>query len=256
MDLDWTQPWFAPWRDPGAMIADRIGAGESPQDALAAAAAAPVRFVAQKQLPAGMPYEQFIFETGQCPVRPGLHDFFNALVWMRFPRSKAALNRLQAAEIARVGIAARRGPVRDAITVFDENGALLQAPPALWEALEARAWRRLFVELRPLWREARLCIFGHALLEQLANPRKGLTAHVWRCDAALDSGASADAWLASRCTEEVLARKPFTPLPVLGVPGWWAGNENFSFYDDSLVFRPRKTPEATTTTTSAGPSRS
>jgi hypothetical protein len=256
MDIDWTQPWFTPWRDPGAMIAARIHAAALPHDALTAAAAAPVRFVAQEQLPAGTPYEQFIFETGQCPVRPGLHDFFNALVWMRFPRAKAALNRLQAAEIARHGIGARRGPVRDAITVFDENGALLQAPPALWEALEARAWQRLFVELRPLWRQARLWIFGHALLEQLANPRKGLTAHVWCGDAALDSGAAADAWLASRCTAEVLARKPFTPLPVLGVPGWWPGNENFSFYDDSLVFRPRKTPEATTTTTSAGPSRS
>ena len=34
----------------------------------------------------------------------------------------------------------------------------------------------------------------------------------------------------------------FTVLPVLGVPGWWAASENFSFYDDSLVFRPRRTP--------------
>ena len=31
-----------------------------------------------------------------------------------------------------------------------------------------------------------------------------------------------------------------TPLPVLGVPGWWPENENFSFYDDSFVFRPRR----------------
>src|SRR5688500_19105880 len=105
-----------------------------------------------------MPYEQFIFDTGQCPVRPGLHDFFNALVWLEFPRSKAALNRLQAQEIARRGIQARRGPVRDAITVFDENGALLQAPTPIWRALEGRAWRELFVELRPLWRQARLLV--------------------------------------------------------------------------------------------------
>ena len=111
------------------------------------------------------------------------------------------------------------------------------------------------MELRPLWREARLWIFGHALLEQLANPRKGLTAHVWCADAALASAAEADAWLAAHCTREALAAKPFTPLPVLGVPGWWAGNENFSFYDDSLVFRPRKTAEPITTT-SAGSSRS
>jgi hypothetical protein len=175
---------------------------------------------------------------------------------MRFPRAKAALNRLQAQEIARAGVPGQRGPVRDAITVFDENGALLQAPPPLWEALQQRQWRRLFVELRPLWREARLVIFGHALLEQLATPRKGLTAHVWRADAAFDdAGSATDAWLAGECSALRLAAKPFTPLPVLGVPRWWRENENFSFYDDSLVFRPRKTPVPITTTTSAGSSR-
>ncbi|MBK6004495.1 DUF3025 domain-containing protein [Ramlibacter ginsenosidimutans] len=254
--LDWSAPWLAPWREPGERVAAQVAAGRPQHAALNDAGAGPVRFVLQEELPAGRPYEQYIFETGQCPVRPGLHDFFNALVWMRFPRAKAALNRLQATEIARAGIGARRGPVRDAITVFDENGALLQAPPALWAALQERAWQRLFVELRPLWAQARLWIFGHALLEQLAVPRKGLTAHVWRADAALDSGAAADEWLAAQCTPQALAGKPFTPLPVLGVPGWWPGNEDFSFYDDSLVFRPRKTPEPTPTTTSAGSSRS
>lgn len=245
MQVDWAQPWFAPWRAPGEAVARRIGGGQPAHEALNAEGEAPVRFVAQEDLPAGTPYERFIFETRQCPVRPGLHDFFNGLVWLRFPRSKAAFNRLQAEAIARDGVGARRGPVRDAITVFDENGALLQAPPALWQALEDRAWQRLFVELRPLWAEARLWIFGHALLEQLAQPRKGLTAHVWRGDAALESVADADAWLAARCGAEALAGKPFTPLPVLGVPGWWNANENFSFYDDSLVFRPRKTSNIT-----------
>ena len=239
MDIAWAHPWYAPWRQPGEAIATRVAAGAAQHEALNAFAA-PVRFVPQEQL-CGAAYEQFIHATRQCPVRPGLHDFFNGLVWLRFPRAKSALNALQAQHIARDGIAARRGPVRDAITVFDENGALLCAPPALWEALVARDWRRLFVDLRPLWHEAHLWIFGHALLEQLAAPRKGLTAHVWRGDAVLDSQAAADAWLATRCVEEVLASKPFTPLPVLGVPGWWPENENFSFYDDSLVFRPRKT---------------
>jgi hypothetical protein len=254
--IDWLLSWFAPWQEPGRRLQAAVAAGHLLHEALAAAgAAAPVRFVPQERLPAGTPYEQFIFASGQVPVRPGLHDFFNGLAWLQFPRAKSALNRLQAAEIARTGIAARRGPVRDAITVFDENGALLQAPPPLWGALRARAWRRLFVELRPLWSEARLWIFGHALLEQLAAPRKGLTAHVWCADAVLDSPAAADAWLAGRCTPQALAAKPFTPLPVLGVPGWWPENENFSFYDDSHVFRPRKAPQATPTTTSAGPSR-
>ena len=256
MDVRWGEPWFAPWRDPGETVAQAVAAGRPPHEALDAAGPAPVRFVPQEALPAGMAYEQFIFATRQCPVRPGPHDFFNGLAWLRFPRAKSALNALQAQAIARDGVGARRGPVRDAITVFDENGALLAAPPPLWDALVAREWRRLFVDLRPLWREARFVVFGHALLEQLLHPRKGLTAHVWRSDAALDPGADADAWLAARCTEGALAAKPFTPLPVLGIPGWWRGNENFSFYDDSLVFRPRKTPERTTTTTSAGPARS
>jgi hypothetical protein len=252
--LDWRQPWYAPWRAAGEPVATRLAAGEALHAALNGNAPAPVEFVPQDALPAGMAYEQFIFETRRCPVRPGLHDFFNALVWRQFPRSKAALNRLQAQEIARRGIQARRGPVRDAITVFDENGALLQAPEPIWHALQARAWRELFVDLRPLWSGARLLVFGHALLEQLAFPRKPLTAHVWRGDAAMDSIADVDGWLAGRCTAQALAGKPFTPLPVLGVPGWWSGNENFSFYDDSLVFRPRKTTQDTTTT-SAGPVR-
>lgn len=265
--IDWSTPWFAPWGAPGEQVAARIAGGEALHEALNEApgeVASPVRFVPQDQLPSGTAYERFIFDTRQCPVRPGLHDFFNGLAWLRFARTKSALNRLQAHEIARAGVGARRGPVRDAITVFDENGALLDAPPALWDALLAREWRTLFVTLRPLWREARLLVFGHALLEKLVAPRKDLTAHVWRArapilqdaaSASADAPSTLDAWLADQCTGEALAGKPFTPLPVLGVPGWCSGNENFSFYDDSLVFRPRQGREPITTT-SAGPARS
>jgi hypothetical protein len=239
--VDWTSPWFAPWRTVGEPVAAALATGVPQHAALNAAAPAAVRFVPQDELPQHASYEQFIFDSGSCPVRAGLHDFFNGLVWLQFPQAKAALNRLQAQEIARSGIGARRGPVRDAITVFDENGALLEAPQPLWEALLAREWRLLFVELRPLWRQAQLLVFGHALLEQLAAPRKELTAHVWRAQAPLASLTAADRWLAGQCTADSLAGKPFTPLPVLGVPGWCPGNENFSFYDDSLVFRPRRT---------------
>ena len=244
MRLDWAQPWFAPWRGSGEAVAAQWEQGASLADALNARAAAPVRFVPQSQLPPGTAYEQFISETGCCPVREGLHDFFNGLCWGRFAQSKHALNRLQAAQIARDGIGARRGAVRDAITVFDENGALLAAPQPLWAALLARDWQRLFVTLRPLWNEARLTIFGHALLEKLAAPRKDLTAHVW-CEPAPADGL--DAWLATRLAGERLAAKPFTPLPVLGLPGWCAENVNFSFYDDSLVFRPPRASKPTMT---------
>lgn len=245
--VDWSAPWYAPWREPGERIARRVGEGAAVREALnePGGAMGVPSFVAQDDLPPGTPYERHIFETRRCPTRDNLHDFFNGLVWRKMPQAKSRLNALQAAEIAERGIATVRGPVRDAITVFDENGALLHAPEPLWQALLARQWRTLFVELRPLWAEASLLVFGHALLEKLVAPRKDMTAHVWRSPAppwSTDGQPLPDSWLAAQCTASVLSAKPFTPLPVLGVPGWCDGNQNFSFYDDSLVFRPARQP--------------
>jgi hypothetical protein len=199
---------------------------------------APVRFVGEGELAPGESYERHVFESGTCPTRENLHDFFNGLCWLALPLAKKRLNALQAAEIERAGVGARRGAVRDAITLFDENGALLHAPPALWEALLARQWRRLFIDLRPLWGQARLLVFGHALLEKLVRPRKEITAHVWRGPCPAPGLAEADGWLADQLTAERLALKPFTPLPLMGIPGWCAQSQAVSFYDDSLVFRP------------------
>jgi hypothetical protein len=196
-----------------------------------------VRFVPHGDLPTGMAYERYIFDSGACPTRLGLHDFFNGICWLRLPLAKRRLNALQAAELAVGATGPLRGPVRDAITVFDENGALLDAPAPLWDALLARDWQRLFIALRPLWAQARVLVFGHALLEKLVLPRKAITAHVWRGTAPLGDPAKLDAWLAGELSPGRLAAKPFTPLPLLGIPGWWPGNQNFSFYDDSLVFR-------------------
>lgn len=242
--IDWSAPWLHAWRPVGERVDGHVAAGCRVHEALArevgAGAAVAPRFVPQAALAPDTPYERHIFESGTCPTRDNLHDFFNGIVWLGMPLSKRRLNALQAAQIAARGIGQVRGPVRDAITVFDENGALLSAPEPLWQALLARQWRRLFVELRPLWCEARLLVFGHALLEKLALPRKDMTAHVWRSPAPDAGLAQLDAWLSSQFSAEALAGKPFTPLPVLGIPGWCAANEEFSFYDDALVFRPAR----------------
>ncbi|MFC5520522.1 DUF3025 domain-containing protein [Polaromonas jejuensis] len=238
--IDWRQPWLAGWREWGEPVAQAVADGLPLHEALNHRSAAPVRFVPQAALPPGEAYERYIFNSGLCPTREGLHDFFNGLCWMRFPRIKTRLNQLQAAEIAAAGVAPLRGPVRDALTVFDENAAFLLAPPPLWEALMGKDWQALFVALRPLWPQARLVLFGHALLEKLVYPRKPITAHVYLAPPAIDTIANLDAWLAADLGADKLAGKPFVPLPVLGVPGWWPENENFSFYDDSLVFRPRR----------------
>ncbi len=245
--IDWRAPWLAPYAQVGRAVAASVAAGTSVHEALnayPAPGAAPVRFVPQSDLPSGVAYEQYIFDTGCVPTRDGLHDFFNGLCWMQFPLTKKRLNQLQAAQIAYSGIQPVRGPVRDGLTVFDENAAFLQAPDALWDALLAKDWHRLFVTLRPLWQQAHLVLFGHALLEKLVSPRKAITAHVYRAHVASNSIADLDAWMATDLSAEKLASKPFAHLPVLGVPGWWAANQEATFYADVTVFRRPKAASA------------
>lgn len=202
----------------------------------------PVRFIEHTELPAAEAYETFIYRTKCVPTRHNLHDVFNALVWLHYPKTKQRLNELQAREIASRGTSGPRGALRDALTVFDENAAILQAPMTLVHALRRRDWRSLLIEQRTEWQHARLLIFGHALLEKLIEPRKSITAHVWIMDA--DDADFDDAALAQSLNSQRLGNKPFAPLPVLGVPGWWDANESPDFYADENVFRPARPRES------------
>ena len=127
--------------------------------------------------------------------------------------------------------------------MLDENAALLQVPDAIWQALREREWTLLFGELRPLWAQARLVLFGHALLEKLVSPYKSISTHVLDAAVPPELGADLsawDSWLADALQPAWLANKPFVPLPVLGVPGWWPANTDPDFYADAGVFRPRR----------------
>jgi hypothetical protein len=62
---------------------------------------------------------------------------------------------------------------------------------------------------------------------------------LWRVPQAV-ADADIDDWLAQDLSANKLASKPFSPLPVLGVPGWWAENAEFGFYNDAAVFRPQR----------------
>ena len=243
--IDWSAPWLSPWREVGQAAAQGVQSGLGCAQSLNAycqyhASDCPVRFVSQSKLPAHEAYEAYIYRTREVPTRDGLHDFFNGLCWLKFPKTKVRLNQLQAQQITRSGVHSVRGPTRDGITVFDENAAFLQAPDALWQALEDKNWRRLFIDLRPLWAQSHLVLFGHALLEKLVQPRKGITAHVYRVSAEEQTVQGMDEWMAAEVNDEKLASKPFAHLPILGVPGWWADNETHGFYDDAFVFRSKR----------------
>lgn len=254
--IDWQAPWLAPLQVLGRQVHDRVldgaGVARALQEVAAAHGLLPGwQFVDQLQLPAGQAYEAFIHSRRSIPTRDNLHDFFNGLIWLHWPLLKQRLNALQAAEIARQGVGAQRGRLRDSITVLDENGGLLLAPQALCDALRDRRWQELFVGRRALWQQARFLPIGHALLEKLVQPRKAITAHVicvpLEQAPRLASLAEADGWLDDQLRTQScnLASKPYLPIPILGIPDWCLQNQNFSFYDDSLVFRAPRTAQTT-----------
>jgi hypothetical protein len=259
-EIDWARPWLLPWRSTGEPVlrrARRRGLVAALNEALIEQGRAPVslvagrlRFVPQAELPRGEAYEAYIARSACVPTRDNLHDFFNGLAWLAYPALKRRLNELQHLQLAAAAPVTQhsavsgpvrgavRGAVRDALTLFDENAALWAAPTVLADALRRRDWHALFVTHRSAWAGSPPpLLFGHALLEKLVHPRKPITAHVWlvASDAQHEQGALGG------LSVDALAGKPFLPLPVLGVPGWWPGNEEPGFYDDANVFRPPAT---------------
>ncbi|MBU6270734.1 MAG: DUF3025 domain-containing protein [Betaproteobacteria bacterium] len=284
-----TAPWYAPYAAALAELGPLAREGRwadclialnrrAAQADLHNAAGLPVRFTAEAP-PAGMAYEARIHRDGLVHTRAGeggWHDLFNALVWLVWPRTKASLNALQAAEIARHGVGGRRGGLRDAATLVDENGVLVTMPPGPWrEAWSRHDWPALFVSGRAQWLAAPPLILGHALLDKLRAPYKAVCGHAWlleagaisaeaidapgdpsgpdapavppenpravpSLDAPLAPGrlAALDVRLAAALSAGALASGRLRPLPVLGVPGWWPANQAPGFYDDATVFRP------------------
>jgi hypothetical protein len=256
-ELDWQKPWLVPllaqatavlgapdWRAALNQLAQSSG--------LLNHRGLPVHFVSQAALPEGVAYEAFISDIGAVPTRNNLHDFFNAMMWLRFPRIKVELNRLQAAEIMRVSTHAEssgaRGRLRDGATIFDENAALfITADFELADLLRRHQWHALFVEKRLRFlNNVDVILFGHALIEKLAAPYKAITAHAWVI--LVEPGFFAippdeqRGWIDSAVAQgisEGLSTADFTPLPVLGVPGWWQ-DQHAEFYADVIVFRPKR----------------
>lgn len=175
-------------------------------------------------------YEVHLFETGRVQTRPdNQHDLFNALCWLAFPKTKARINAMHAAEIPKEG--GRRGRLRDMLTIFDEGGAIVACRDAEVADLVRQArWRELFVERH---RDFRIVVLGHAVLEQALEPRLGLTCKVVFADETRDLDGQAAAWLATRGSSP----RDLPPLPVLGYPGWFPRSGEPGFYEDERYFR-------------------
>ena len=257
--IDWHAPWLAhisPCAELASsadliatlnqQIADKVcvtGKGQ------------PLHFIPQDDLPEGEAYEAHIATTGGVPTRLNLHDFFNACVWLTFPKTKAVLNQRQAEQLAVLGVQHTRGVARDALTLFDENaGILVVSDPNIGDALRAFDWRNALITPRADWdtpfkpcahAKAALYAFGHALMEKLTAPRKAICAHTWVVQVSADWFSlpqtarllALDVILAQHIRTWDINPRDFCPLPMLGVPHFWADNADETFYNDERVFR-------------------
>lgn len=193
----------------------------------------PVRFVPPGAKDAY--YELKVYRTGEVETRPdNLHDFFNALAWLAFPRAKARLNALHAAEIPRE--AGRRGRLRDLLTIFDEGGAILLCDQRdLLSLLETMQWKELFWTQRDrVRREMRIVVFGHAVMEQALKPWPGITCKAIVVAADAEPDVAVHAWLGA--LQPGASPRDLAPLPIFGFPGW--APQDAAFYEDTRYFRP------------------
>ena len=219
-------------------------------------------FTAQNIDPSAYGYEAQIFSTGAVPTRPdNIHDLFNALVWASFPLSKAAINARHIAMRQYQPNGKNRGPVQDALTLFDESGVIVVSDrPDLLALINSFAWKELFWHQREsVARHMRFFLFGHGLMEQMLTPYIGMTGKALLIDVEsawlednINRVASGHALLQHiDARSRALIASPacfvrgreLLPLPLLGIPGWSTENERESFYDNVNYFRPGRRKE-------------
>lgn len=203
------------------------------------------RFAAQTRglLADGLHYEQRIAERGDIATRENnWHDLFNALAWLRHPALKRALNTQQVAEIRYMG-PRQRSRAQYALTHFDEAGVVVALrDPALLALWDAHDWHGLFWRERAAWLDGRIQmeLFGHALLEHALTPAQLL---VGKALLVADSDASLVASIGV-CVQAISEGEALCdplelrPLPLAGVPGWHADNEDEAFFVEAPCFLP------------------
>ena len=215
----------------------------------------PIHFVPHEASPQEFArrYEPRIYLAGEVQHRAqNWHDLFNALVWLTFPRAKAALNQTHyqamlpdKQEHSKTG--SQRGALRDAATLFDESGVVVvSADAGLSALLRNFTWKELFWRRRTtILARMKFFIFGHGLYEKVLNPYVGMTGKALVLDVEqrfFNQTLPAQLHEIDLMLEQHLsgsAAAVLTPLPVLGYPAWSADNAEESYYDNQSYFRSR-----------------
>jgi hypothetical protein len=259
-----TSPMFEPVREagksfekldhwPGIECLNQLNT--DPIRAIATKSGERIRFVPQARATREFVqrYEPRIYLTGEIQTREhNWHDLFNALVWLTYPRSKAALNQLHYRALLQESVHQKvmRSPLRDAATLLDESGVIVASSnDDLIALLKNFEWKTLFWEQRDaVMEQMKFFLFGHGLYEKALCPYLGMTGkgilfHVNEAffeRGLIDQIAMIDIWLDNFLAREYLTSADLTPVPVLGYPGWSSDNTDSSYYDNQRYFRQRK----------------
>jgi len=198
-------------------------------------------------------YEPRCYLSGEVQTREhNLHDLFNALVWLTFPHSKAAINarHYRALTQAASSSQSQRGSVRDMATLFDESGVIVACSNShLAKLLCDFKWKELFWSCREdVTAQMGFYLFGHGLYEKAIQPYVGMTGQglllpveveffTWSMSQRmqyLDERVAEYLNDATHCRDT----RELSPVPLLGIPGWSNVNEQKEYYDDQQYFRP------------------
>jgi len=249
---------------PGLQDCNRLLAASNPS--ITVQSGMPLRFVPQAHgnLSFEAQYEPRCYLTGEVQMRAhNLHDLFNALVWLTFPRTKAAINgrhyRALTAEDNADGVVAgsQRGAVRDVNTLLDESGVVVvytNSNAGLAGLLRDFKWKELFwqrrEQVRPQSSQQAMgfYLFGHGLYEKALQPYVGMTGQ----GLLMAVEPEFFAWTPARqlthldnllaeylaTPEHCRSTRELSPLPLLGIPGWAADNDRAAYYDNTAYFRP------------------
>jgi hypothetical protein len=211
-----------------------------------------LRFVEQSEslLADGLSFEQRIAERGLIATRVNsLHDFYSALMWLRFPKTKIAIHHIHLDGIRAHGTK-QRSRHQQAVTHVDEAGAFVTSSDAhLLDLISEHQWQTLFLDHAKAWgKHIEVRTFGHALYEMLHAPHSLIAAKVaWihvTPEYFLLTGAKKDQVL-DQLIADALGSQEFSAdpkllstLPMSGIPGWWPV-QDANFYQTAPCFRPK-----------------
>ena len=189
----------------------------------------------------GMHYEQRIFQRGLIATRENnWHDLFNAMMWLKYPKIKSALNARQWGDIECHGLKTRT-PAQCAMTLFDEAGAIVTMPKEMLACWKQHDWHGLFIEHANAWRlgRARVAVFGHALLDHALVTETLLVAKCIVLEDINDLTTYFERIARDIHMENNLrSNSELRTLPLCGIPGWHSATDSAEFIKSAACFSP------------------